>query len=306
MKAADPIYVEILIRAPLDAVWQLTQNPETHQRWDLRFTTIVYLPRENSDAPQRFNYATRIGFGLKIEGNGESVGERESVSGARSSSLKFWSEDPKSLIREGSGFWKYIPTPEGVRFLTRYDYQVRFGAAGRLLDRLVFRPIMGWATAWSFDRLRLWAETGAPPEPTFRLAAAHALARCALAVAWFWHGLVPKLLIKHPDEARMLTDGGVSQSAADLGVIAAGFGEMGIALWLLLRWQSRAPLFITLVLMPLALAGVAMNSPDLLRAPFNPFTLNLLMCSTAGIALLTQRWSPSARACQRKPEKPAP
>ncbi|WP_147944595.1 hypothetical protein [Microbispora sp. CSR-4] len=29
---------------------------------------------------------------------------------------------------------------------------------------LVFRPLIGWATAWSFDRLRLWLETGQTPE----------------------------------------------------------------------------------------------------------------------------------------------
>jgi hypothetical protein len=31
------------------------------------------------------------------------------------------------------------------------------------VDRLVFRPLMGWATAWSFDRLRLWCERGISP-----------------------------------------------------------------------------------------------------------------------------------------------
>lgn len=26
------------------------------------------------------------------------------------------------------------------------------------------RGTVGWLTAWSFDRLRIWAETGRPPE----------------------------------------------------------------------------------------------------------------------------------------------
>jgi len=34
--------------------------------------------------------------------------------------LKFSSGDPRSIIREGSGYWKYIPTPQGIRFLTWY------------------------------------------------------------------------------------------------------------------------------------------------------------------------------------------
>lgn len=28
----------------------------------------------------------------------------------------------------------------------------------------MFHPLIGWATAWSFDRLRLWIERGIPPE----------------------------------------------------------------------------------------------------------------------------------------------
>ena len=38
------IYVECLIKAPLDTIWALTQHPEMHQRWDLRFSRITYLP----------------------------------------------------------------------------------------------------------------------------------------------------------------------------------------------------------------------------------------------------------------------
>ena len=49
------------------------------------------------------------------------------------------SDAPLSIIREGSGYWKYIPTRDGVRFLTCYDYRTRFGAAGAIFDRVVFR-----------------------------------------------------------------------------------------------------------------------------------------------------------------------
>src|SRR5439155_26560914 len=106
--------------------------------------------------PQRFRYSTRIGFGLKIDGKGESTGTREDGTGIRTSALKFWSSDPKSLIKEGSGYWRYVPALGGVRFLTWYDYRTSCGLAGGLIDRIVFRPLIGWATAWSFDRLRLW------------------------------------------------------------------------------------------------------------------------------------------------------
>lgn len=158
------IYVETLIRASLDEVWEKTQRPEMHQRWDLRFTRIECLPRTSEDGPQRFLYATRIGFGMEIRGEGESVSEKPGSQGELTSALRFWSEDPRSLIREGSGYWRYVPSDDGVRFLTRYDYATRFGVVGSLIDRAAFRPLLGWATAWSFDRLRLWLEDGIPPE----------------------------------------------------------------------------------------------------------------------------------------------
>ena len=56
-----------------------------------------------------------------------------------------------------------MPVDGRVRFLTRYDYETRFGPVGRLVDRLIFRPLIGWATAWSFARLRLWLEDGIDP-----------------------------------------------------------------------------------------------------------------------------------------------
>ena len=58
-----------------------------HQRWDLRFTDIEYLPRPDKSQPQRFLYETRIGFGLRIAG--ESVGARADARAVRTSALRF-------------------------------------------------------------------------------------------------------------------------------------------------------------------------------------------------------------------------
>jgi hypothetical protein len=40
------IDVEIRIRGSIDELWHRTQHPALHQRWDLRFSEIDYLPRE--------------------------------------------------------------------------------------------------------------------------------------------------------------------------------------------------------------------------------------------------------------------
>ena len=54
--ATPSIYVERRMKASVDEIWQLTQQPSQHVRWDLRFSGIDYLPREKTDSPQRFLY----------------------------------------------------------------------------------------------------------------------------------------------------------------------------------------------------------------------------------------------------------
>ncbi|HEY9366879.1 hypothetical protein [Streptomyces sp.] len=157
------LYIETRVRADLETLWERTQEPAEHQRWDLRFTEIDYLPRVDGE-PQRFRYATRVLPFLVVAGTGVSAGERHRAGGDRVSALRFASPHPLSLLAEGSGYWRYVPGPDGIRFLTGYDYRPRWGRLGRIADRLVFRPLMGWATAWSFDRLRLWCEHGIAPE----------------------------------------------------------------------------------------------------------------------------------------------
>ncbi|MEU6097907.1 hypothetical protein [Streptomyces sp. NPDC047079] len=156
------LYVEAFIRGDLDELWARTQDPAQHRRWDLRFTEIDYLPGAEG-APRRFRYATRVLPFLTVSGTGVSAGERTRPDGTRTSALRFSSPHPLSLIAEGSGYWRYVPDGDGVRFLTGYDYRPRWGTFGGVADRLVFRPLMGWATAWSFDRLRLWMERGVAP-----------------------------------------------------------------------------------------------------------------------------------------------
>ncbi|MGO1049548.1 SRPBCC family protein [Crossiella sp. CA198] len=167
------LYIENTIKADPAALWARTQDPAQHQRWDLRFHRIEYLPPAPGE-PQHFRYAT---FG--VAGAGVSVGERRSPDGSSTSALRFASAHPLSLIRSGSGYWRYRPGPHGVRFITGYDYRPGWGRLGPLAD-LLFRPLMGWATAWSFDRLRLWLEEGISPESALRRALADLAVRLLL------------------------------------------------------------------------------------------------------------------------------
>jgi hypothetical protein len=293
------IYVEIFIHSPIDDLWEKTQEPKLHQRWDLRFSEIDYLPRQPGEA-QKFRYATRIGAGMRIIGAGESTGERDNRGGQRTSALKFWSEDAKSLIQFGSGYWKYIPSTDGVRFITRYDYQTRFGAIGRFIDRLFFRPLLGWATAWSFDRLRLWIEEGILPEVSRDRTLTYLLSRVTIAFIWFYHGLVPKLIYRSPDELKMLIDGGIPTSHGLAVMSLLGFVEVCFALILLIFWKSRWPLWVTIFAMLFGVIAVTVKSAAYLTAAFNPVTLNLAVAALAFIGLQVSTNLPTARKCKRK------
>lgn len=67
------LYVETRVRADLETLWEHTQEPARHQRWDLRFTEIAYLPRAEGE-PQHFRYATRVLPFLVVAGTGVSAG----------------------------------------------------------------------------------------------------------------------------------------------------------------------------------------------------------------------------------------
>ncbi|HEV7707099.1 MAG TPA: hypothetical protein VGP16_02780 [Asanoa sp.] len=186
------IYVETLIRTDVARVWRHTRNPTLHARWDVRFTRIDGRT-EAPGGPVSFRYRTTVLPGVHIDGVGVTAGERERPDGSAVSVLRFGSSDRRSLIEHGNGYWRYVPVAGGVRFLTGYDYAPRWGRWGRLADR-AFRPVFGWATAWSFDRLRLWLEHGISPAASRWLWLGEAAARLALVAAAWWLGPLPLLL----------------------------------------------------------------------------------------------------------------
>jgi hypothetical protein len=236
-----------------------------------------------------------------VIGYGETVGERNLADGSRSSALTFGTHDRFSIIREGSGYWKYIPTDDGIRFLTRYDYETRFGWAGKFVDRWMFRPLIGWATAWSFDRLRLWLERGVAPDLSMRQALIHSIARGTLAGVFIYQGIVPKLVARHIDELAMLRDAGISPLMRDMTLRALGLSEVAFAIVLLTAWSSRWPVWMCLLAMLAATAIVGIHSPGFFEAAFNPFSLNAAVAAIAGMDLLILDGVPSAARCLRRP-----
>lgn len=292
------LYIETTIRCDLDELWEKSQDPVLHQRWDLRFSEIDYLPRGEGE-PQRFVYASRVA-GLWVHGTGESTGERYRPDGASSSSLRFWSDHPLALIRRGSGFWRYVPTSDGVRFFTGYDYEVRWGWFGRLLDSAFFRPWMGWATAWSFDRLRLWLERGIQPESALALSVANGVARLGLGIMWVYQGLVPKLLAPE-GEVALVAEVGIPNP--ELAVTVLGLAEILFGLVFLFRPRWRWPYLVTAFVMVALGVGALSTGVETFTRPFNPFSLNLVAAALGVVGHVTWGDRPSASRCLRKPPR---
>lgn len=293
-KRRRPIYVESRIRASMEQLWDATQHPDEHQRWDVRFGTITYLPCTDGES-QRFTYATTVAPCVTVAGTGESLGDRDRPDGTRWSGLKFWATDRRSIIDAGAGYWRYVPTDDGIRFLTRYDYRPRGGRLGELIDRSIFRPTFGWATAWSFDRLRLWLEEGIPPEHSRDQAIAHATAVAGLVGVFAYQGLVPKLWKVDQDEIAIWQGLGVSRTRARKVVRTVGAVEAGFALAAAARSGKRWPFVIAMTAMPTLAIGAAKSDRSILTRAFNPGSLGIAVAALAGVALVTRDGRPSGR-----------
>jgi hypothetical protein len=146
------IVVEAMIPAPVEVVWVRSQVPEQHTAWDIRFNQIGYLDQTDDRGYRGMDYRTNIALGITIKGYGRYLTNSEHSH----SSFEFDSDDWKSIIRNGRGIWLYRPCPGGTLFKTVYDYDVRHGWIGSVLDAVIFRSLLQLATEWGFETLRQW------------------------------------------------------------------------------------------------------------------------------------------------------
>lgn len=294
-----PLYIETHIACDLETLWARTQDPALHQLWDLRFSEIKYLLKPDAETRQRFLYSTQIGFGLKVDGVGESIATKTAASGESTSVLKFWSDHPLSLIRTGAGYWKYRPDATGMKFFTGYDYETRWGLPGALLDKWFFRPMMVWATAWSFDRLKNWIEKDIHPARAMKSQATVSLASLVLGMIWIYQGLVPKLLFPHTGELEMMARSGLFHGRESAVLIWMGAGEILFGLGLCV-FQSRRFHWANLIALPALGAGALFSDPGVFLRPFNPLTFNLALMALSVAALLNAADLPKAAKCKTR------
>lgn len=299
MKGKKPIYVSTEMNTTMEKLWEYTQEPHIHTEWDARFTEISYLEKQEGE-PQKFLYKTKIGFGLEIAGEGESIGKIRKETGERISSLKFWTDNTLSLIQIGRGYWKYTPCKEHIHFETQYDYDTRYGRIGNVIDFYMFRPLLGWATAWSFDALKLWLEKGLHPGLLIRRTMTYWLVCFLFAFVWMYQGIFPKIIFSHPEEMKMLSAiiGSTGNSIAILKVIGMLEIIFGI-IWLFPVPKQK--LFILHIFMLIALT-IATGFTNIVSftEPFNPITLNVLLMGVSIVGYINSFDLPSAKNCKRK------
>ncbi|WP_242254883.1 DoxX-like family protein [Bacillus cereus group sp. BfR-BA-01379] len=299
MKGKKPIYVSAEMNTTMEKLWEYTQKPDIHTEWDARFTEISYLEKTEGE-PQKFLYKTKIGFGLEIAGEGESIGEIRKETGERISSLKFWTDNQLSLIQIGCGYWKYTPCKEHIHFETQYDYNTRFGRIGNVIDIYMFRPLLGWATAWSFDALKLWLEKGLHPRLLIRRTMTYWLVCFLFAFVWMYQGIVPKLVFTHSEEVKMLSVmiGSTEHSIFVLKIIGLLEIIFGV-LWLLPLPKRKVFVVHIFILIALTIAAGFTNIVSFTE-PFNPITLNVLLMGLSIVGYINSTNLPSAKNCKRK------
>lgn len=303
MLKQEPIYVALDIETNFSELWEYTHNPCKQQEWDLRFSEITLVPA--AENAKEYHYRTHIGFGLHVSGKGAPSGPRYEETGESTSALNFWSEQPLSLIRRGSGYWKYSMTGKGFRFQTWFDYQTRFGRLGRWFDTLCFRPLLGWATAWSFDCLRLWLEKHIHPRLSLRLSLLHLFLKLLLAFVWIYQGLATILVYSGSGTFHTLRTGGMIGSFSGTPFSLAGWAEIGFGcLFLFLHRKLLHYLNITLLL-GLALGSLVLT-PGFYGASLNTITLICTLIGLSAAELTIFDNLPTARHCLRKPPVMAP
>ena len=298
MKREKPIYVSAEMNTTMEKLWEYTQEPDIHTEWDARFTEISYLEKKEGE-PQKCLYKTKIGFGLEIAGEGESIGEIRKETGERISSLKFWTDSKLSLIQIGRGYWKYTPTEEHIHFETQYDYDTRFGRIGSVIDSYMFRPLLGWATAWSFDALKLWLEKGLHPRLLIRKTMTYWLVCFLFAFVWMYQGIVPKLVFTHSEEVKMLSVmiGSTEHSIFVLKIIGLLEIIFGV-IWLLPFPKQKVFIVHIFMLIALMIAAGFTNIVSFTE-PFNPITLNILLIGLSIVGYINSFNLPSAKNCKR-------
>ncbi|WYP26934.1 DoxX-like family protein [Alkalihalobacillus sp. FSL W8-0930] len=173
-----------------------------------------------------------------------------------------------------------------------------------MFDRCCFRPLIGWATALSFDVLKRSIEKHESPKWQFTRFFLSMSMVLLFSFIWLYHGLVPKILLKHPDEVMMIEKAlGISGNSAGFAVSIVGFLEIFLAAMWLFYKNKRHLFFIHMFIFPLLLLSAIIVAPQSLGDPFNPVTFNVALMTLSVVGFYLSKDLPTARTCRRRRKK---
>lgn len=121
----------------------------------------------------------------------------------------------------------------------------------------------------------------------------HAISRITVAVVWFYHGLVPKVLGPHSDEILLAQFHGIPDDFVFGLLRTAGVLEMLFGVAILIFWRYRWPLVLSMLGLFALLIDIAVVEPAYLFAAFNPTTLNISVIALSVIAYMTCQSTPT-------------
>src|SRR5699024_9809943 len=226
----------------------------------------------------------------------------EKTDGTRSSSLHFGTPQKISPIKEGRGYWQYVPNEatNDVTFLTAYNYETNYGKVGKILDKFIFRPLMGWGTALSFDVLKRWLEKDENPTSQYMRFISTTMLTMFFAFVWVFHGLVPKIIAMHPEELFMTGKlFPVAEPLLQKVIIGIGMIEIIFGLVWLFYPYKRHLFALQFVLFPVLMLSAITSDIQMAAHPFSPVTFNIALSLLSVIGFIASKDVPTAKHCQR-------
>jgi hypothetical protein len=157
------IDADILIEAPLDAVWNYVQDFRRRGEWDVRVRASEPVVRGEPQSGSRVRYRLRSFPGVSLTLSARFT----SLTPPQHSAIVFEDFPWWQLLESAAGAWRFTPTNDGTLFSSTFRYRLKLGRFGEWLDEHFFRRQLERETMRSLANLKriLEAKTVARAKP---------------------------------------------------------------------------------------------------------------------------------------------
>jgi len=114
------------------------------------------------------------------------------------------------------------------------------------------------------------------------------ITRISVSIIFLYHGLVPKLIFKSPQEV-LMNDVLMPFVSKEGALLYTGIAEVVYSIALLVFYRSKLLMYPTMVFAVVGTLLLSVTLPDLFKDAFNPFSINLSIFTLALLNVLSQR-----------------